>query len=586
MSRRLTAILIAGAVVTTGLLYVAVYVPWPGQHSVTVTGSVWASTTAAVALAFFAAGLVAWRHWPTTRIGLLFTVVGFTFVVPAILSNLHNSLAFTVGNVAQPFYSAPLIQLGLEWPSGRLRAQLERGLVAVAYCWVVGYNVIGTLFWNPRTNGCSASCPANLMLVDGSNSVHNAINDAAVPVSVGIGILVLGLVVRHRRLAAGWTRRATTPLVWIVAALVAEGVVQGIGNLTALPVSGFVLNEIVDVTLLAGPALVVISLTRTHRAIAAVGRALVGLSPAPAPDRLREALAGALGDPALELALRQPSASAERYRDTKGRLVDPGHPPEGRAITPLDSRGDALLVFDGSLVHEPELMGVFVSVATLALEQSRLQAEVASQLEQVRASRARLVEAGDAARRRLERDLHDGAQQRLVTLSLALSTARARAEGLDPELKSLLETASKEAREALVELRELARGIHPTVLTETGLAGAVQALVERSVVVTTIEAVPGERFPAPVEATAYFVVAEALANVAKHAPSASARVAVRRVVDRLEVEVSDDGGGGAAIESGSGLRGLEDRVASVGGSLRIHSPRGHGTRVEAVIPCL
>ena len=176
-----------------------------------------------------------------------------------------------------------------------------------------------------------------------------------------------------------------------------------------------------------------------------------------------------------------------------------------------------MLVHDQALEHEPQLVRLTASAASLALEHSRLQAEVQAQLEQVRASRARIVEAGDSERRRLERDLHDGAQQRLVTLSLALAMARDRAAQADPALGALLESASKEAREAIVELRELARGIHPAVLTQTGLAGAVQALAERSPVPTTITEVPPQRFPAAIEATAYFVVSEALANVAKHA---------------------------------------------------------------------
>src|SRR6202042_732203 len=161
----------------------------------------------------------------------------------------------------------------------------------------------------------------------------------------------------------------------------------------------------------------------------------------------------------------------------------------------------------------------------------------------VRASRARIVEAGDAERRRLERDLHDGAQQRLVTLSLALAMARDQAASADPELGSLIESASKEAREALTELRELARGIHPAVLTETGLTGAIQALVERSLVGTTVTAVPDERFPAAIEATAYFVVSEALANVAKHSLADSAQVTIRELPGRLVVQVTDDGAG-------------------------------------------
>ena len=209
--------------------------------------------------------------------------------------------------------------------------------------------------------------------------------------------------------------------------------------------------------------------------------------------------------------------------------------------------------------------------ASLPPEHSRLQAAEA-QLDLARASRARIVEAGDAERRRLERDLHDGAQQRLVTLSLMLGRARHRAAGADPELA------------ALIELRELARGIHPAVLTETGLRGAIQALVERSPVAAAVTAVPIGRFPATIEATAYFVVSEALANIAKHSRADSSRVAIRELHGWLVVQVSDDGAGGAR-PAGHGLRGLADRVGSVGGVLRINSPPGSGTRLEAYIPC-
>jgi signal transduction histidine kinase len=254
-------------------------------------------------------------------------------------------------------------------------------------------------------------------------------------------------------------------------------------------------------------------------------------------------------------------------------------------VTPLAEGGDAVLIHDGGLEHESQLTRMTAAAASMALEHSRLQAEVRAQLEQVRASRARIVEAGDDARRQLERDLHDGAQQRLVTLSLALAMARNRVETSDPQLQALLESAAKEAREAIAELRELARGIHPAVLTETGLPGAIQALAERSPVATRITTVPPDRFPAPVEATAYFVVSEALANVAKHAAATNAEVSVRELAGRVVVAVSDNGIGGALPDGGSGLRGLADRIAAVGGSLRIDSPPGHGTRLEAEIPC-
>jgi len=315
----------------------------------------------------------------------------------------------------------------------------------------------------------------------------------------------------------------------------------------------------------------------------AVGTAIVDLGPEAPPGMLRDALARALGDATLQLAFRLPDGSG--YLDTAGQPLDPARPGPGRAVTPLAESGDAVLIHDGGLEHESQLTRLTAAAASMALEHSRLQAEVRAQLEQVRASRARIVEAGDDARRQLERDLHDGAQQRLVTLSLALGMARNRAGASDPQLESLLESAAKEAREAIAELRELARGIHPAVLTETGLPGAIQALAERSPVATTISAVPPGRFPAPIEATAYFVISEALANVAKHAAATNAEVSVRELAGLVVVAVCDNGIGGALPEAGSGLRGLADRVAAVGGSLRIDSPPGRGTRLEVEIPC-
>ena len=171
-----------------------------------------------------------------------------------------------------------------------------------------------------------------------------------------------------------------------------------------------------------------------------------------------------------------------------------------------------------------------------------------------------------------------------MTLSLALGMARDRAAGTDPDLESLLESAAKEAKEALVELRELARGIHPAVLTETGLKGALQSLIERSPVQTALGSVPDERYPPTVEATAYFVVSEALANVAKHAGARRASVNLSRSERTLVVEISDSGVGGARVDNGSGLRGLTDRLATVSGSLQIDSPPGEGTRIQGGDP--
>ena len=211
-----------------------------------------------------------------------------------------------------------------------------------------------------------------------------------------------------------------------------------------------------------------------------------------------------------------------------------------------------------------------------------LDAELRESHEELRASRARIVEAGDAERRRLERDLHDGAQARLVALSLLLATARRRADGND-ELEVMLDQAREELQTGLTELRELARGIHPAVLTDRGLEPALHALVDRATVPVTVTA-EVERLPAAVEAAAYFVVSEALQNVAKYAHATSADVSVRRLRGRLVVDVTDDGVGGADAGRGSGLRGLKDRLAALDGTIAVDSPVGRGTRLRAEIP--
>jgi signal transduction histidine kinase len=218
---------------------------------------------------------------------------------------------------------------------------------------------------------------------------------------------------------------------------------------------------------------------------------------------------------------------------------------------------------------------------------ARLDTELRARLDELRAWRARLVEAGDTERRRLERNLHDGAQARMVGLALLLGHARRRVDAnpADPEVAVLLDRALDELKASLAELRELARGIHPPLLTEQGLEPALRALTSRAPVPVTLAADAGDRLPAPVEAAAYFVVAEALANVAKYAHATEATVAVRRANGQVTVEVADDGVGGADVAQGSGLRGLTDRVAALDGTLSVDSPAGGGTRLHVEIPC-
>ena len=206
--------------------------------------------------------------------------------------------------------------------------------------------------------------------------------------------------------------------------------------------------------------------------------------------------------------------------------------------------------------------------------------------DQLAASRARIVAAGDAERRRLERNLHDGAQQRLVTTALTLRLAERRLDGDPAAVRELLARAHAEVEEAVGELRELARGLHPAVLTDRGLGAALEALASRAPVPVDVVGAPGERLPERVEAAAYYVVSEALTNVAKYARASVVRVEVQRPDDRLVVTVSDDGVGGADAAGGSGLRGLADRVEALGGRLDVASPPGAGTTLRASLPCL
>jgi signal transduction histidine kinase len=580
VSRWRMAALFAGALAAVSAQLLITYLPGPAPPLI---GTI---STSGVGLSFLAAGIAAWLRWPGSRLGLLFTITGYLWLLPSV-ARLPGPLPFVIGNLTVALYGAALAHLGLAWPTGRLRSRFEAGVVIADYASTILFNLLTLFFWDPQLT-CPAGCPANPLLITASAPAENVVGVIATVTGLALITAELTLIIRHWQVAQGWTRKAMAPLLWIAPAVCALSLVQTVAENVRLAVlnsqtSNLVLFGIAPLVLLAGPALFVVSTLWARTARGAVGTAIVDLEPGAPPGRLRDSLARALGDSTLQLAFRQPGGSG--YTDTDGRPVDPDRPPPGRTATPLAGTADAALVHDAGLVHEPHLIRLTAAAASMALEHARLQAEVQAQLEQVRASRARIVAAGDDARRRLERDLHDGAQQRLVTLSLALSMARGQLAGADPGLAALLDGASKEAREAIAELRELARGIHPAILTEAGLAGAIQALVERSPVASTVEAVPAGRFPAPVEATAYFVVSEALANVAKHAPGATARVAVRQSADRIVVEIADDGPGGAQPDGGSGLRGLADRVASVSGTLRIDSPGGGGTRLTAEIPC-
>jgi signal transduction histidine kinase len=241
-------------------------------------------------------------------------------------------------------------------------------------------------------------------------------------------------------------------------------------------------------------------------------------------------------------------------------------------------------VHDPSLEHEPELLDAVSAAAAIALENGRLHAELKARLEELEGSRVRVIEAGQEERKRLERNLHDGAQQRLIALSLELGLLGNRM-GDDPAARARIERARAEIATSLEELRNVARGLHPAVLSGHGLAVALESLAATSAVPVELKVTFEGRVDEPLEVAAYYVVSESLTNVAKHACAGSASVEVVRLDGKLVIEVIDDGVGGADTERGTGLRGLADRVEALGGRLRIWTPRGGGTRVRAELPC-
>jgi signal transduction histidine kinase len=335
---------------------------------------------------------------------------------------------------------------------------------------------------------------------------------------------------------------------------------------------------------IALPLALLAGFLRARLARAGVGDLLLELERTP-PQGIREALARALGDPTLDVAFWLPER--REFVDAGGQTVDLPADGGSRAVTRLEENGEPLaaLVHDASLRDEPKLVRAAGAAARLALENARLHADMRAQLAKVQESRVRIVTAADDERRRIERDLHDGAQQRLVALALQLRSAQRQLDAnVDPELDELISSTVDGLQLAVEELRELAHGVHPAILTEDGLAAALDAITARTPLPVTLD-VSDDRLSPQVEATAYYVVCEALANVVKHARATRASVSAQRRNGMLVVEVDDDGIGGARPDDGSGLRGLTDRVEALGGRLRIESPVGGGTRIVGEIPC-
>jgi signal transduction histidine kinase len=463
----------------------------------------------------------------------------------------------------------------LSFPHGRLESRSDR-LFLLPFVVALGpLMLLWFLFWDYE------GAPGNAFLVWPDAGVADAIDWTQRVILVGATLALTAVLARRWFRATPILRRSLTPILAGGATTVLASATLIVDAVRDHPTGA--LEWALLGLLIAVPLAVLADMLRARLARSAVGDLVVELSGNPAPADLRDALARALHDPSLQLAFWLPEF--ETYADRSGRRVEI-HPEPGRTATVVNRGGEpvAALLHDASLKKEPELLDAVVAAAGIALENGRLESELRAGVEELRQSRARIVEVAQTERRRLERDLHDGAQQRLVTLSLQLRALKNQLAA-QPGAVRLLEEARDELDESLRELRELARGIHPAVVTESGLGTALDGLVSRASVPVELDVDLDERPPEPVELAAYYFVSETLTNVAKHAEASSARVEVTREDGHLAVEIHDDGVGGASTDGGSGLRGLEDRVAALGGQVQVWSPKGGGTRIPAELPC-
>ena len=490
-------------------------------------------------------------------------------------------LLVTITAALVPLQTAFAAHLLVSYPSGRLLDAPGRRLVVAAYAVSVAESVWWTLTHVGQLSGCPA-CARSFSLVEAPEAWHRVVSLGFGAVWVVLSVLLVALLVRRYRRAGHRQRRLLRlPYLSIVVAAALYGglsVVAAPRGGSAYGVSPEAVITFQIVGLLGVPLCFLIGLLNERLSYRRIGELVVQLAAGSDAD-LERSLAAALGDPHLRVAF----PVADGYVDTRGRSVPAPEEDERTTVTAVGDRSTpmALIRHDRSLSEEPALLTAAGSATRLILENARLQAEVRSQLLEVRESRSRIVTATNAARARLERDLHDGAQQRLLAIGIALQLLRQQ-----PGDQKLLEAAEDELASALAEMRELASGIHPAVLTDLGVVAALEALVARQGSRVRLDVPrPVRRYPPEVEAAAYFSASEAITNALKHAAPAAVHVSVVDDAGRLVVSVSDDGPGGAD-GAGSGLMGVRDRLASVDGSLTITSQAGHGTRLIMEIPCV
>jgi signal transduction histidine kinase len=527
-----------------------------------------------ISVPYILVGLVAWYRRPESRLGILMIAGGSAMGLSTLQFEQQNHL-YTLGAVFDLVPAALFMHVFLAFPDGLLRTRFERVLVGAAYASTIGLQL--------AKMSLGAMGPDNLLAVVDRHGAASVVQNVQLLSLSAMLLAGVGLLAARERQEGRSRRRSITLLIDTFAlGLLLAAALFVIGNFDVTSVFRPIQRATL-VTIGLSPLVFLIGLLDVRLARSAVGNLVIELRADLAPADLQNALARALRDPSLTLAYWLPAFQS--YADLDGRPVDvPDR--DGRATTLIGTNGThvAALLHDRALDDEPDLLEGVTAAAGIALENARLHAELRARLEELQGSRARVIAAGQKERQRLERNLHDGAQQRLIALSLDLSLLEQRLRS-DPEARARLDLARHEIALSLEELRDIARGIHPAVLTGHGLEVALQSIVAHAPLPVRLLIEVEGRLQEQLEVAAYYVVAESLANIDKHAKATSATVEVARKLGQIVVEVVDNGIGGADTERGTGLRGLADRVEALDGRLRVWTPIGGGTRVRAEIPC-
>ena len=562
----LWAIAVAGIGVLAGVLIlvlVSTQLPQPALRAFLIG---W------IVVPYVLSGLVAWWRRPSSRLGPLMLLLGFTMALSP-LQWSSQPLLHSVGHAIDMVPAAMFLHIFLAFPTGRLTRLPDRALVGVCYALTLGLQLVKIML---------GVDPSSVFTVSNQAAAGNAVE--GIQLSLVAGCLLAGVVRLYRRLPESG-RSHRRPAILVVDAFGLALLMLALLYLAGLFSWPFVeiIRLITFAALGLAPIAFLFGLLDLRLARGDVAGLLVELRTDPTID-LQGPLARALRDPSLRLSYWLPEFRG--WADQQGEPAPQPTPDEGCAVRVLyrEKEPMAAVTFDRSLEDEYELLDTVLATAGIALENGRLRAELRARLQELQGSRVRVLEASRQERQRLERDLHDGAQVRLVALSLELGLL-GQDPATGPDLKARLNQAKVAVAASLAELRDVARGIYPAVLSGHGLGVALESLAAQAAVPVHLTVDLVERPPEAVEVAAYYVASEAIANIGKHSAAETAEVRVWQAGTTLMVDVRDDGVGGAVSRDGSGLRGLADRIEALGGHFEVGPAATGGTRVHAEMPC-